>query len=163
MIFTDVISNEDIKITSFFADINEYLRNRRRSFTDPHLHKITQIKNLSAKYQLPEIEITTYDKELYGESKQTSVLPKISEMIDKIVDEDREGLFTKIDKNKLLDNISKTLKNISVEWEDIPDDELFKRISKIAAVESVAGMLKEAEPEEIKVFDEAVKRRPFFK
>ena len=82
-------------------------------------------------------------------------------MIDKITDE--EELFKGIDKYKLLETISKMLSDISIEWNKISDGEFFERTKRILVLEAMSGILKELKPEQIEIFDEAIKRRPLFK
>jgi hypothetical protein len=43
--------------------------------------------------------------------------------------------------------------------ETIADDDLSQRINKILAVEAISGLLNDLTPEEMAIFDEAVKRK----
>jgi len=124
--------------------------------------EIMQIERLTSREQAPEFKTeTALTEELYKIARQMQCLIKISEMIDKITHE--EELFKGIDKHKLLKSISKMLSDISVEWSEIPDKELFERTKRILALEAMSGILKELNPEQIEIFDEAVKRRSLFK
>ncbi len=89
------------------------------------------------------------------------MLFKISKIIDKIIKE--EDVFKEIDKYNLLKNISKIIYDISIEWDKISDKELSERIKRILALEAMSGILKELQPEQIKIFNESVKRRALFK
>jgi len=81
---------------------------------------------------------------------------RISTIIEKLQSE--EEIFKDIDKNKVLKTISESSLNSS----DIPDDELVKRIKGVMAIEAMSRLLKDWSKEEIKEFDENVKRRPLF-
>ena len=55
------------------------------------------------------------------------------------------------------------LSGISVEWDEISDEELFERIKRILLLEAMSGILKDLDSQQIAIFDEAIKRRPLFK
>ncbi len=81
---------------------------------------------------------------------------KISIIIEKLQSE--QEFFKDIDKNKVLKTISESSLNLS----DITNDELIKRIKGVMAIEAMSGLLRDWSKEEIKEFDENVKRRPLF-
>ncbi len=129
-----------------------------------NLSEIIKIETLTSRYQPYEFKTeTVFAEGLYKRVRQVQCLIKISKMIDKILDEDDEGLFEGILKHKLLKTLSEKLMNISFDWDKITDDEIFKRIKQILALEVMSGLLKDLTPEELKIFDEAAKRRPLFK
>lgn len=125
------------------------------------LSEIMEIETLTSRYQPYEFKTeTVFTEEFYKRVRQIQCLIKISKMIDKITHE--EELFKGIDKHKLLKTISKMLSDISVEWGEISNEELFERTKRILALEAMSGILKDLNPEQIEIFDEAVKRRPLF-
>ncbi len=52
-----------------------------------------------------------------------------------------------------------TRPNLGDDVETITDDDLSQRINKILAVEAMVGLLDDFTPEEMAIFDEAVKRK----
>ncbi|GCL37030.1 hypothetical protein SR1949_21370 [Sphaerospermopsis reniformis] len=52
-----------------------------------------------------------------------------------------------------------TRPNLGDDVETIADDDLTARISKILALEAISGLLNDLTPEEMAIFDEAVKRK----
>ncbi|MGD2248762.1 MAG: hypothetical protein PVF58_10185 [Candidatus Methanofastidiosia archaeon] len=69
--------------------------------------------------------------------------------------------FKKVDKSRLV----KRLAALAVKHPEIillNNDELKQRIKKIMVIEALAGFLQDLTPEEMKFFEEAVKRRRFF-
>ena len=52
-----------------------------------------------------------------------------------------------------------TQPNLGDDVETIADDDLSQRINKILVVHAMAGLLDDFTPEEIAIFDEAVKRK----
>ena len=81
---------------------------------------------------------------------------KISRIIEQLQSE--EEIFKDIDKNEILKTINESSLNLS----NIPNEELVKRIKGVLAIEAMSGLLKDWSKEEIKEFDENVKRRPLF-
>ena len=123
------------------------------------LLEIMKIETLTSRYQPYEFKIeTVFAEEFY---KRAQYLPKISMMIDKIIQE--EELSKGINKHKLLKAISEMLSDTSIELSEISDEELFERIKRILLLEAASGILKDLSPEQIEIFDEAIKRRFFFK
>lgn len=109
-----------------------------------------------------ETKMTFIQRKGYRKSsEQRHLLFRLSDIIDKIMDEDE--IFKGIDKYKLLESISNMLSGISVEWNKIPDKELFERTKRILVLEAMSGILKELKPPQIKIFEEAIKRRTLFK
>lgn len=94
-------------------------------------------------------------------SEEFKVLCKISYFIDEIIQ--KEKININKTKEEILNDISEILKEIPVEKMEISDEELHKRIKKIIAVESIAGMLNELTSEQRIIFEEEIKRRPLFK
>jgi len=104
---------------------------------------------------------TALTEEFVRKMEQMKVLENVSRICDKLTLE--ESSFRSIDKTKLLRTISEILSEIPSEQFNIPEEELYKRIRGVLVLEAVSGTLNELTPEQIKDFDEAVKRRPFFK
>lgn len=89
--------------------------------------------------------------------QKRKVLSRISTIIDTLVEQDS---FKKVDKSSLVKRLT-TLAEKYPEIASLTDDELAQRIEKIMVIEGLAGMLQDLTPEEMKSFDEAVKRRFF--
>jgi adenylosuccinate synthase len=100
-------------------------------------------------------------KDFLRREKIRKILKDISNIIEEIIS--KEDGFKEIDKRRLLNSILEILDGFTVEQLKIPRSELVRRIRKVIAVESVFGILNELSPEQIKDFDEIVKRRPLFK
>lgn len=81
----------------------------------------------------------------------------ISQQLDDIIRQ--EGLSERVDKTNLLDTIMRLTPPDSL---NIPEEELQRRLRAVVLWEAAFGMLNEMTPEEIKQFDEAVKRRSLF-
>jgi hypothetical protein len=86
------------------------------------------------------------------------VLSRILKIIDTLAEQD---YFKKVDKSSLAERLA-ALARKHPEITSLTDDELAQRIEKIMAIEGLVGMLQDLTPEEMKSFDEAVKRRGFF-
>ncbi len=173
------ITSKDVEITSPLSDLfvsSRAVRTRidepERSFWEETIKKrflsafplseIMQTESVSSRDQPPEFDNeTVLTEEFYKKSEQRQLLLKISEMIDKITE--KEDIFKGIDKHKLLETISKMLSDISVEWNKISYEEFFERTKRLLVLEAMSGILKELKPEQIEIFDEAIKRRPLFK
>jgi len=80
-------------------------------------------------------------------------LDRISIIINKLQSE--EEIFKDIDKNKIL----KIINESSLNLDNISENELVKRIRGILAIEAMSGLLKDLSEDELKEFDENVKRR----
>ena len=171
----EINTSRDVEITSplsevFVGRVETRIGEPERSFgekpikTRPlsvyYLLAIMQTENVSNRYQPPKFETeTVLTEENFKKFEKT----QISGIIDKILDEDKEGLLKGIDKHKVLETILKMVSDISLEWNEISDEEFFERIKRILVLEAMSGILKELEPEQIRIFDEAIKRRPLFK
>ena len=75
----------------------------------------------------------------------------ISSIIDQIIE--KEDKLSNVDKQKVLDFIIDNRDTID---SNISYEELFERIRKVIAWESVFGILKDLSPEEIREFDQIV-------
>lgn len=128
-------------------------------FTIPNLLPLLQIDYSSSIYQFLEFKSETALTEEFF--RKVELLEKISIIFDKLTLE--ENFFREVDKTKLLRTISEISNEIPSEQLNIPEEELFERIRGVLALEVVSGTLNELTPEQIKDFDEAVKRRPLFK
>ncbi len=89
---------------------------------------------------------------------QLGLLNKISKIIDELKIE--YDIFEDVNKDKVLNEISKIS---SLNFNNISDEELAKRIKGILALEAMSGLLKELNREQIEIFNDAIKRRPLFK
>lgn len=160
MMFQEITS---VEITPTLPDFSG--ETKIRSFPRLTPKPILEIRteNASSMYQPPEFETeTAFALEIYRGSEQREVLIKISNMINKIMEEEK-ALFEGIDTSKLLRSISKIISETTIEWDKIPDEVLFERLRRIIAIEAMSGLLKNLTPEEEKTFESAVKRRPLFK
>ena len=97
---------------------------------------------------------------MLGGARQANIEKQVSRVYDKLTDE--EKFLVGIDKTKLLGIISEILDEIPSKQTKIPEDELFERIRGVLVLEAASGTLNELTSEQIRAFDEAVKRRPFF-
>lgn len=89
------------------------------------------------------------------------IMSHILEIVYKLA-RDNE-LFKKIDKSRLMESLSILVEKAPEKLIFTTDDELTQRIETVMMIEATAGMLKELTPEEMNVFEEAVKRREFFR
>ena len=134
----------------------------KRPFAIPSLSPILQCSNSSLiYYRFPGFEgETALTEEFLRKVEQMRLLEKISRICDKL---NLEGKFLREeDKTKLFRTISEILNDIPFEQLKIPEDELFERMRGILLLEAASGILNELTPEQIKVFDEVVQRRPLF-
>lgn len=86
---------------------------------------------------------------------------KILKIIDKLQSE--EEIFKDIDKNKVLNKVSKIINESSLNLSDVSDEELAKRIKGILAIEAMSGILKDLSKEQIEIFNDDIKRKSVFK
>lgn len=86
-----------------------------------------------------------------------TTVDNISKIVDRLIT--KEKLFEKIDKTKVINTISEMLNEIPTKQMNFPEDELYEIIGGILALELVSGMLNELTPEQLKEFDEIVKRK----
>jgi hypothetical protein len=95
------------------------------------------------------------------EKKIAELSQEISKMLDEIIRE--KNLQGEIDKEELLNSIMTIFRTFTLRQLEISNDELYKRIKDIVLWESLFGILNELSPEDVKDFEEMVKRRPLFK
>jgi hypothetical protein len=175
MILKEITSN-DIKITSFF---DEFTTSQiiERSIFEPEksskkkTYKISsitfpverniKIENLSSIYQPPKFETKTVLTEDIYQKEQREIFIKIKNMIKRIMEEEK-NLFEEINIDNFLSYISKMINESTVEWEKISDNDLYKRLKGIMAIEAMSKLLKDLTPEEKKAFESTLKRRPIF-
>ncbi len=117
------------------------------------------VDNKSISYQPSQFKTETVSPEYHD--KRLKYRIKISEIIDKALNE--EDLFKEVDKHKVIKFISNMTDKGLINLNEIPDEELLKRIKRILALEAMSHLLEGLSPEQINQFDEASKRRPFFK
>ena len=89
------------------------------------------------------------------------IMFRISVVIDTVVEGNE--VFKDIDKSKLMESLKPLIEKSPEELASITDEELMQRIETVMVIEATSGMLKELSSEELKDFEEAVKRRKFFK
>ncbi|WP_414549718.1 hypothetical protein [Anabaena sp. CCY 0017] len=67
----------------------------------------------------------------------------------------------KLDQEQMINKIYNLFiqSNSADDVDTITEDDLANRINKILVVESVSGLLNDLTPEEMRIFDEAVKRK----
>jgi len=83
---------------------------------------------------------------------QLGLLNKISKIIDELKVE--YDIFEDVNKEKILNEISKIS---SLNFNNISDEELVKRIKSILAIEAMSGILKDLSKEQIEIFNDAIK------
>ncbi len=83
---------------------------------------------------------------------QLGLLNKISKIIDELKVE--YDIFEDVNKDKVLNEISKIS---SLNFNNISDEELVKRIKGILALEAMSGLLKELNREQIEIFNDDIK------
>ncbi|BAU11019.1 hypothetical protein LEP3755_15120 [Leptolyngbya sp. NIES-3755] len=95
-------------------------------------------------------------------TQATDLKQVVEERITRIVDELREQYpdFQELDRTEQIREHTDGMLEI---WQpqqvlDIPEDELVSIIRDIMVMESLAGLLNDLTPEQMKMFDEAVKR-----
>lgn len=106
---------------------------------------------------LPDV-IIQHIKNLYSYKNS---IDRVYQICNNLLDED--SAFNSLDKDKTIENLLSLLKEIYLNMENVSDEEITKRIRAFLTVEAVSGTLNELTPEQIKGFEEAVKRRPFFR
>lgn len=107
------------------------------------------------------INLIELEKKSQAPETKDTVMRRISEIVDTLI-EDNE-IFKKIDKPELMESLSILVDKAPEKLISITDDEITQRIETVMVIEAAGGMLKELTPEEMKVFEESVKRRKFFK
>lgn len=83
---------------------------------------------------------------------------KLTEIVNKLIDANpiyQENL----NRQEMIDLINRTFDLVAVpDLHRISQEELTKRIKRILSLHLVAGMLNDLTPEQMKIFDESVKR-----
>lgn len=88
------------------------------------------------------------------------VMLRISEIVDTLIG--NNAIYRKIDKPNLMKSLSALVEKAPEKLISVPNDELTERIETVMVIEATAGMLQDLTPEEMKVFEESVKRRDLF-
>ena len=65
-------------------------------------------------------------------------------------------------RDKLIQTILEILGDVPVDLSEISNGELSKRVERILALETISGILKDLSPEQKKILDKVIKRRPLF-
>jgi len=88
-----------------------------------------------------------------------TVISRISGIVDKLMQ--GEDLFReRLDKNEVMQIFSSLLERVSPEkLLSLDDSELTARVDRVMVREAVAGTLNQLTPEQMKIFDAAVKGR----
>jgi hypothetical protein len=83
---------------------------------------------------------------------------KLTEIVKTLID--NNPLYQEnLDKEKMLEVINRTFDPVAVpDVNSISEEELMKRIKSILSLHLVSGMLNDLTPEEMRIFDESVKR-----
>ena len=83
---------------------------------------------------------------------------KITEIVERLMDE--QPLYEEnLNRQEMIEVMKENFTAINVpDLNEISEDELAKRIKRLLSLYLVSGMLSDFTPEEIKMFDEAVKR-----
>jgi hypothetical protein len=92
-------------------------------------------------------------------SEKKDITTTVSEMIDRLIENKR--IFKGIDKSILMGSLKPLIEKSPEQLTSITEEELMERIETVMVIEATAGMLKELSSEEMKDFEEAVKRRTF--
>jgi hypothetical protein len=95
-------------------------------------------------------EVANYHQELIN---------RISSIVEKLIQ--GNSLYqVKLNQREMIEMLVELFGQFSPEeMRNIKDDELTKRIDKILVLESVSGTLNDLTPEQIKMYDAAVKRK----
>lgn len=84
----------------------------------------------------------------------------IQDLVEKLIE--NNSIFDGLDKNKIVQLISRLIMELPDEQlAEITKNDLKNRIEKIMLVETMAGMLNDLSPAQVKSFDEAIERREF--
>ena len=83
---------------------------------------------------------------------QLGLLNKISKIIDELKAE--YDIFEDVNKEKILNEISKIS---SLNFNNISDEELVKRIKMILAFDAISGLLNDLSKKQIKIFNDDIK------
>ncbi|MHC5938415.1 hypothetical protein [Nostoc sp.] len=95
-------------------------------------------------------EVSSYHQELIN---------RISPIVEKLF-KDNSLYLVKLKKQEMIDMLGEIFGQLSPEeMRVIKDNDLTRRIDKILVLEAVSGTLNDLTPEQIKMYDEAVKRK----
>jgi hypothetical protein len=84
----------------------------------------------------------------------------IPDLVDELIE--NNSIFDGLDKNKIVQLISRLVMEMTDEQlAEVTTSDLKNRIEKIMLVETMAGMLDDLSPAQVKSFDEAIERREF--
>jgi uncharacterized membrane-anchored protein YjiN (DUF445 family) len=84
----------------------------------------------------------------------------IQDLVEELIE--NNSIFDGLDKNKIVQLISRLIMELHDEQlAEITKNDLKNRIEKIMLVETMAGMLNDLSPAQVKSFDEAIDRREF--
>ena len=102
------------------------------------------------------------EKIILGTSEKKDIFTRITEIINKLIEEDET--FKGLDKKKVEDFLQIIEKNIpSEQLEILSDKELFERVKNALEIELMCGLLSDLTDEQIIAFESAIKRRNLFK
>ena len=90
-----------------------------------------------------------------------SIFNRVSKITKNIIAENKE--LKGIDDITVINNIKKIINDVPIEFLQVTDDELERRLRKILAVESISGLLSNLTDKQRQDFRNAVERRQFFK
>ena len=136
-------------------DSEEDVNDENNTFKD---NKTIYSRNPSEKENLRVSENRTDSFSTFETPKVENILFRMSKIVDKLAEQEH---FKKVDKSSLMQRLA-ILAGKYPEVISLTNDELAQRIERIMVIELVAGMLQDLTPEEMKSFDEAVKRRGSF-
>ncbi|WP_445632025.1 hypothetical protein [Nostoc sp. DSM 114167] len=86
-------------------------------------------------------------------------IARLSKIVDKLI-QDNSLYQERLDKQEIIQHLVNLLDKFSPEFLNaISDGELMDRIDSILVIEAVSGTLNDLTPEQIEMFDAAVKRR----
>jgi hypothetical protein len=83
---------------------------------------------------------------------------KLTEIVETLID--NNPLYQEnLDRKAMIENIKRTFDPVAVtDVNNISEEELTKRIKRILSLHLVSGMLNDLTPEQMRIFDESVKR-----
>lgn len=92
--------------------------------------------------------------------KEQTTYKRISAIVENLI-ANNSVYQERLDQQQMIERMYElfTQPNLGDDVETIADDDLSQRINKILAVEAISGLLNDLTPEEMAIFDEAVKRK----
>ena len=91
--------------------------------------------------------------------KRYIAIARLSKIVDKLI-QDNSLYQERLDKQEIIQHLVNLLDRFSPEFINaLSDGELTDRIDSILVIEAVSGTLNDLTPEQIEMFDAAVKRR----